>query len=141
MAAVGAVSWNRAAVVGMARSCGWLSMHVGLAWAWARSAELARRAAAALGAIPGVGVLTPIDAMATIVGLRIAGWPAADALEELGARVFAIAGLLPGLDAIRISVGAFNSEDEVSRFIDGVALLAAHTPATIPPRRTLSVLP
>lgn len=137
----GTDAWNRPSVVGMARSCGWLSMHVGLEWAWARSAELARRAAAALASIERVAVLSPLDELATIVTFRIAGWPAATALDELGARVFAIAGVVPALDAIRISLAAFNSEDEVGRFIDGVALLAGHTPASVPPRRTLNVLP
>jgi hypothetical protein len=37
-------------------------------------------------------------------------------------------------------VGFFNSDDELDRFIEGVALLAAHTPETVPPRRRLMIL-
>ena len=85
-------------------------------------------------------LLTPRDRMATLVSFRIAGWPAEAALEELAARTFAIARTLPLVDAIRISVGFWTTEDELERFLDGVRLLAAHTPETIPPRRTLAML-
>ena len=93
-----------------------------------------------LAAIAGVEVVTPRDAMATLITFRIAGWPPQAALDELGGRVFAIARTVPPVDALRISVGAFNSEDELERFAEAVELLAAHTPDTIPPRRTLTML-
>ena len=79
-------------------------------------------------------MLTPRDRMATLVTFRIAGWPADDAVRELGARVFAITRTVPPLDAIRISVGFFNTDDELERFAEAVELLAAHTPATLPPQ-------
>ena len=47
---------------------------------------------------------------------------------------------IPSLDALRISVGFFTSDAELERFFDGVALLAAHTPATLPPRGGLTIL-
>jgi selenocysteine lyase/cysteine desulfurase len=78
--------------------------------------------------------------MATLVTFRIAGWPAADALAELGARSFAIIRDLPALDALRASVGFWNTEEELERFARCVELVAAHTPESIPPRRTLAVL-
>ena len=78
--------------------------------------------------------------MGTLVTFRIAGWPASTALDELGARVFAIARTIDHLDALRISVGFFTSDAEVERFIGCVELLAAHTPETVPPRRTLTIL-
>ena len=124
----------------MARSIGWLSMFVGLDWVYARGAAMARSAADRLAAIPGVELLTPREQMATLVTFRIAGWPAEAALDELGARVFAIARTVPLVDALRISVGFFTSEDELDRFVDAVALLAAHTPETLPPRRRLTIL-
>jgi L-cysteine/cystine lyase len=132
--------FHRPSVVGMARSIGWLSMYVGLDWIHARGAALASRAADQLAAIPGVDVLTPRQRMATLVTFRIAGWPASTALDELGARVFAIARTIDHLDALRISVGFWATEPELDRFVDAVALLAAHTPDTIPARRTLSIL-
>ena len=133
-------NFHRPSIVGMARSIGWLSMFVGLDWVYARSAALARSAADRLAAIDGVELVTPREHMATLVTFRIKGWPAQAALDELGARVFAIARTVPLVDALRISVGFFTSEAELDRFIDAVALLAAHTPETVPPRRRLMIL-
>jgi L-cysteine/cystine lyase len=135
-----ASGYHRPSVVGMARSIGWLSMFVGLDYVWERGPATARLAARRLAAIQGVTVLTPSERMGTLVTFRIAGWPAQAALEELGARVFAIARTIASLDALRISVGFFTSEDELERVAGVVELLAAHTPETLPPRRRLAML-
>jgi len=133
-------NWHRPSVVGMARAIGWLTMYVGLEYIHRRGTALARRAADVLAAIPGVELLTPRGQMATLVTFRIAGWGPQAALDELGARVFAIARPIPRLDALRISVGFFTSDDELDRFIGAVRFLAGHTPETVPPRRTLPIL-
>jgi L-cysteine/cystine lyase len=133
-------NYHRPSIVGMARSIGWLSMLVGLDWVYARGTAMARLAADRLAAIDGVEVLTPRDRMATLVTFRISGWTAEAALDELGARVFAIARTVPLVDALRISVGFFTSEAELDRLLEVVVLLAAHTPETLPPRRRLTIL-
>jgi L-cysteine/cystine lyase len=133
-------NFHRPSIVGMARSIGWLSMFVGLDWVYQRGAAMARLAADRLAAIDGVELVTPREQMATLVTFRILGWNPQAALDELGARVFAIARTIPLVDALRISVGFFTSEAELDRFIDAVALLAAHTPETLPPRRRLTIL-
>ena len=133
-------NFHRPSIVGMARSIGWLSMFVGLEWVYTRGAAMARSAADRLAAIDGVELVTPREQMATLVTFRIAGWPAESALEELGARVYAIARTVPLIDALRISVGFFTSEAELERFLDAVELLAGHTPETLPPRRRLTIL-
>src|SRR5262249_3515187 len=132
--------FSSSSVVGFARSSGWLAMFVGLSWIFERGISLARGAHDALSAVPGVEVLTPAESMATLVTFRIAGWPAAEALEELGRRVFAIARPVSALDAIRISPGFFNTEAEIGRFCDAVGELAMHTPATLPRRPALTIL-
>jgi L-cysteine/cystine lyase len=131
---------HKPSVVGLARSCGWLSMYVGLPWIHARGTTLARAAADRLAGIPGVELLTPRDSMATLVTFRIAGWPAEVVLDELGSRVFAITRTIAPLDAIRISVGFFNTEPEIERFATAVELLAAHTPEGLPPKPRLTIL-
>jgi L-cysteine/cystine lyase len=127
-------------VLGFARSAAWLQMYVGLPWVHERIARLAGEAAAMLAEVPGVTVLTPRDRMAGLVAFRIKGWKAVTALKELEQRTLCIARTIPPLDAIRISVGFFNSEGELRRFRDGVALVAAHTPRTIPHRPKIEVL-
>ncbi len=130
----------RPGITGLARSCGWLSMYVGWPWIHARGAAMAASAVDRLTAIDGVEVLTPRDRMATLVTFRIAGWDAATALTELAGRTFAIARTIPPLDAIRLSVGFFISDDEIERVATCVELLAAHTPATLPQRPRLTII-
>jgi selenocysteine lyase/cysteine desulfurase len=78
--------------------------------------------------------------MATLVAFRIAGWNGQAALDELGARAFVIARTIPALDALRISVGFFTSEDELDRLVESVELLATHSPEGLPPRKRLAML-
>ncbi|HEY2887796.1 MAG TPA: hypothetical protein VGJ17_04220, partial [Candidatus Limnocylindrales bacterium] len=105
-----------------------------------RGPALARQTAERLAAIAGVTLVTPPEAMAGLVTFRIAGWPAAAILDELGARAFVIARVVEPLDAIRFSIGWFNTEEELDRVLRLVAELAAHTPESMPPRRTLTIL-
>lgn len=135
-----ATGFHRPSVIGLARSVGWLTMYVGLPWAMDRAVRLAAAGWARLAAIPGVEMVTPARHGGTLVTFRIGGWMAAQAVAELGPRVFAIIRDLPPINAVRISVGFWNTEEELERFAACVALLAAHTPATIPPRRTLTIL-
>jgi L-cysteine/cystine lyase len=132
--------FHRPSVVGLGRSIGWLSMFVGLPWVYERGLRLAAAMHDRLSAIDGVEVITPRDHMATLLAFRIAGWTPDEACRELGARVFAVTRTLPLVDALRISVGFYNSEEELDRFATAVELLAAHTPDTIPARRTLAML-
>jgi L-cysteine/cystine lyase len=110
-------------------------MYIGLEYIYRTGAARALAAARRLAAIPGVTVLTPVDRMATLVTFRIAGWTAQAALDELGARIFVIARTVTSLDALRISVGFFNSDEELERLASAVELLATNTPETLPPRR------
>ena len=130
----------RPGITGLARSCGWLSMYVGLPWIHARGQAMAQAAVDRLAAIDGVEVLTPRDRMATLVTFRIGGWDAATALAELAGRTFTIARTILPLDAIRISVGFFTTADEIERVATCVELLAAHTPETLPQRARLTII-
>ena len=131
---------HRPSVLGMARAIGWLTMYVGLDFVYRRGAEMAHRAADQLAGIEGVELLTPRDRMAGLISFRIAGWEPQAALDELQARTFAIARTLPAVNALRMSVGFWATEDEIDHFMDGVSLLASHTPETLPPRRTLTIV-
>lgn len=130
----------RRSALGLARSVGWLEMYVGLPWLHERMARLASALREELAAVPGVTLLTPAGSRSGIVSFRIAGWPAREAADELGARIFAILGAAPHEDVLRVSFGAFNSEEELTRLVNAVALLATHTPATLPRRTGLVVI-
>jgi L-cysteine/cystine lyase len=124
----------------MARSIGWLSMFVGLDFVQRRGPAMAAAAVDRLSGIPGVTVLTPRHAMGTLVTIRIAGWSAQAALDELGSRIFLIGRTIPSIDALRLSVGFFTTDDELDRVAEAVELLAGHTPETLPRRQSLAIL-
>jgi L-cysteine/cystine lyase len=134
------VGFHRPSVLGLARSIGWLSMYVGLEFVHRRGAAMAQRAAELVAGLDGVELLTPRDRMAGLISFRIRGWEPQQAMDELAARTFCIIRTLPLVNALRISVGFFTTEDELDTFLDGVRLLAGHTPESIPPRRTLTIV-
>jgi selenocysteine lyase/cysteine desulfurase len=126
-------------LVGLARGAGWLSMYVGLPWVLERGQRLTGHLAERLAAIDGVRLLTPDDRATTLV-FSIARWSADAALDELGRRVFLLASAAPGVDAVRVGIGFWNTEDELDRLADAVRLLAAHTPESLPRRPQLAML-
>lgn len=130
----------RTALIGLARSVGWLEMFVGLEWIYGRTAELAGRLHATLTTTPGVVVRPSPDTLAPIVSFRIDNWTSQEAVEELSRRVHALVAQKADLDAVVASVAWFNTEDELDRFASGVAELAAHTPETLPRRPSLVML-
>ncbi len=127
-------------IVGLARSAGWLSMFVGLPWAHERALRLAATAADRLARTPGVTLLTPPRRMASIVSFRVAGWTGEEVSAALARRVHAIVRSVPRLDAVRLSIGFFSTEDELRRVLDGVEEIAGHTPATLAARPAIEFL-
>jgi len=132
--------FHRPSIVGLARSIGWLTMFVGVEFVHRRGTAMAARAADLLAGVDGVKVLTPRDRMATLVTFQIDGWPSEDALEELQSRTFSILRRVALVDALRISVGFWTTDDELEQLLDGVRLLASHPPGSLPPRRTLPIV-
>ena len=130
---------GRTQILGLARSVGWLEMYVGLPWIYERTAALVAQLADGLEAINGVQVLTP-EARAATICFRLPAWETDQALDEIRRRAFAIIGATPNAKAIRASVAWFNTEEEIDRFVSAVSEIAAHTPDTLPRRKTLEVL-
>ena len=124
----------------MARSAGWLAMYVGLDWLTDRTHALARRLGGRLTVIEHVEVVTPLPPESGIVAFRLPRWDPDEAFDELGRRSFAILGRVGADGAIRASVGAWNTEAEIDRFTESVALIASHTSDTIPRRPMLTIL-
>jgi L-cysteine/cystine lyase len=142
--------FSRPALAGAARAAGWFSMQVGLPWATDRAQRLAAEFHAAVRDLPGVQMLAPAGGHATIVSLRVAGWKPEQLVEELTRRAFAITRRVPSLPAIdgrpgsaaalRTSWGFWNTEAEVARIAELIALFTAHTPETLPKRPTIEIL-
>ena len=78
------------------------------------------------------------------------GWEASQLVEEFSRRAFAITRRVPGVPATadrpasspaqRTSWGFWNTEAEVARIAELIALFATHTPETLPKRPTIEIL-
>lgn len=134
LGAAASAGLSRTAVLGLARSVGWLEMYVGLELVYRRTAALATRLRETLQEIPGVHVTNPAPAVLTLV---VDNWTVEDTVDELRRRVFAIVGLTPDGQSIRASVGWFNTESEIDTFVGAVREIAASTPDSIPRRLPL----
>ena len=132
--------FGRGQLLSLARSVGWLLMYVGLPWVVARTARLSKQLQAGLAAIDGVEVMAQIGAHAALLTFRVRGWDAEQTGDELSRSIFAITDTDRDADLVRVSVGAWNREDELTRFIERVAELAASTPATLPRKPSLTVI-
>ncbi len=99
-----------------------------------RTARLADELLASLSDIPGVQVTMPQPAVVTF---QVENWTVEDTVDELRRRVFAIVGLTPDGRSIRASVGWFNTESEIEKFVGAVREIAASTPDSIPRRLPL----
>ncbi|MCL6648639.1 MAG: aminotransferase class V-fold PLP-dependent enzyme [Chloroflexi bacterium] len=106
----------------------WLLDEVGLEWLFARAAWLAHRVAGQLRAIPGVEVSTPAE-MGTLICFRIGQGsqePYLQRLLDAGFRVRIVPEGQPGAPTyLRLSVGWWNSEEELGRTLEFIARLAA----------------
>jgi L-cysteine/cystine lyase len=131
---------HKPSIVGLARSAGWLIMFVGLPWAHARASRLGAAAAGRLASMQGVTLVSPPNRLGTLVTFRVAGWTGDEAAEVLGRRVHAIVRSIPRLDAVRLSVAFFTTEDELRRVLDGIEEIAAHSPGTLPARPAIEFL-
>jgi selenocysteine lyase/cysteine desulfurase len=132
--------FSRGALLGLARSVGWLLMYVELPWAVDRTVALAEQLYADLAGIDGVELIADADAHGAIAAFRIRDWDAESAADELSRSVFAIVEADAEADLIRASVGAWNRESELERFIGRVTELAEHTPVTLPRRPSLTII-
>jgi selenocysteine lyase/cysteine desulfurase len=124
----------RTAVLGLARSVGWIEMYVGLDFVYARTEKLVARLFESLQKLGGVNVEKRAPAVVTF---SVARWPIEDVIDELRRRVFAIVSLPADAQSVQASVGWFNTESEIDAFVGAVRDIAANTPDSIPRRLPL----
>src|SRR5205085_897033 len=82
----------RTAVLGLARSVGWIEMYVGLDFVYSRTKNLVAALAESLQILKGVRVERPHPAVVTFT---VEGWPIGDVVDELRRRGFAIVSVTP----------------------------------------------
>jgi selenocysteine lyase/cysteine desulfurase len=115
-------------------------MYVGLPWVVERTGQLAERLRGGLIAVDGVELEGDPAGRSALLAFRIPGWRADEAAAELSHRSHAIIDPEPDGDLLRVSVGAWNTEEELDRFVERVAELAGSTPETLPRRPSLTII-
>ena len=112
------------AVKAFATSLAWLNEEIGLEWIHRRIADLGRYCYRALESIPGVTMLTPSDQMAGLVHFTLEGMAPADLTSKLREQGILIRET-PSPAANRVSLGFYNTREEVDHLAEAVAKLRA----------------
>lgn len=119
-----ATTLNPATAVGFTASLCWLDQDVGWQWAFARIARLGRLCHSQLSAIQGVTVHTPLETMAGLVHFTVAGMKPSTVVRRLAAEDILIR-RVPDNDVARVSIGFYNTEEEIGRLAAALAGLAS----------------
>lgn len=112
-------STNIPALAGQEASISWLTCNVGLDWIFDRTSKLAEQARRELAAVPGVAVVNPAQAAGLII-FRLEGVEPQQLVAALADQGIIIR-TINELHSVRVSVGFFNTEDEVGRLVRAVA--------------------
>jgi L-cysteine/cystine lyase len=110
----------------------WLRDDVGLDWAYARIAQLGADFRRDLVAIDGVSVVTPANATAGLVNFTIAGLSPQEITAQLEERGYIIryVDYPPCTVSARVSIGWWNTEEEVAGLLAAIAGIAAEARVT-----------
>jgi L-cysteine/cystine lyase len=112
------------AVKALATSLTWLNEEIGLEWMYQRIATLGQYCYQALESVPGVTILTPREPMAGLVHFTLEGVAPADLTSKLREQGILIRET-PSPAANRVSLGFYNTQEEIDHLIEAVAGLRA----------------
>jgi L-cysteine/cystine lyase len=102
----------------------WVAGELGMPWVSSRIDEIARHTHAQLSTMPGVKVVTPVEALAGLIAFNVEGIDGATLTARLAAEhnvtIRFVNRYINNPDAARVSVGFFNTEEDIARFTDGI---------------------
>lgn len=119
-----AASLYTPAVKALATSLNWFIEDIGLEWLYQRIAALGQYGYRALGAVEGVTLHSPRDHMAGLIHFTVEGKAPADVTARLSERGIIIRDT-PHPAVNRVSLGFYNTEEEVDRLVGAIAGLRA----------------
>ena len=117
----------RPAVKAMCANLQWLSEELGWRWIHARIAALAERARRALLRIPEVEMVTPPGAGSGLVTFALRGYDPRRVVAELE-RSDVVVRNLHDPEALRVSTGFFNDDEDIARLVEGLRAITAMDP-------------
>jgi L-cysteine/cystine lyase len=112
-----------AALAGQCAALDWLEQTVGYPWLFKRISSLHAYAYHALQAVPGLTLLTPAAGISGIVAFSLAGRDSEDVIEQLREKHNIAIRAIPLNNALRISTGFYNTEEEIDILVEALAKL------------------
>jgi len=116
---------NVALLIGQAVATRWIGQDLGMDWVESRINQVAGYTHQRLSELPGVSVVTPREALAGLIAFNVDGITGPDLTkrlaEEHNVTIRFVTKYINNPDAARVSLGFFNTEEDVDRFIDGVS--------------------
>jgi L-cysteine/cystine lyase len=115
---------NIGLMVGQVTSTRWITDELGMDWVTTRVEELANHTHDRLSELPNVDVVTPKEAMGGLIAFNVAGITGPELTQRLAAEhnvtIRFVTKYINNPDAARVSLGFFNTEDDVDKFITGI---------------------
>lgn len=115
---------NVGQTVGQKVSTKWVTQDVGLDWIEDRIGKLAKQTHDKLSKLKGVEVVTPKEALSGLIAFTVEGIEPQDLntrlAEEHNVTIRYVTKYINNPDAARVSLGFYNNEDDVEKFIDGI---------------------
>ena len=122
----------RPAVKAMCANLEWLSEELGWSWIHARIAALAERARSALLEIPEVEMVTPSCAGSGLLTFALRGYDHSRVVAELEKSGIVVRNLHDP-DALRVSTGFYNNDEDIARLVEGLRAITAMDPEALAP--------
>jgi selenocysteine lyase/cysteine desulfurase len=136
---------HRPSLAGFAASLRWILDEVGVARAWRRSVHLAASCRRQLARVDGVEIVTPEALASPLVTCDLPGWSPAKLHSAALLLVERERIVCRSIDhppyGLRAAFGFFNTERDVSCFVEAVARLHADGPEIVPPAGWADRLP
>jgi L-cysteine/cystine lyase len=114
---------HTAALVGQGAALNWLESEVGYQWIFERIAHLHRYAYYQLKKIPGLTLLTPRAGASGLIAFKLEGKNDAEVVKHLSEVHTIYIRNIPSTNALRVSTGFYNTEEEIEALAQALAAL------------------
>jgi L-cysteine/cystine lyase len=116
--------WSMVLLAGQIAATNWIKDEVGLDWVYERIARLGGGAYDALAEMDGIEMVTPRENRAGLLAFTVAGMEPPDLTEKLAeshnVTIRNVTKYINNPDAVRVSVGFYNNEEDIERLLSGI---------------------
>jgi L-cysteine/cystine lyase len=116
--------WNLGVLAGQQAATSWIVNDLGMAWTTGRIQQLANHTYDELARLKGVSIVTPREALAGLIAFNVEGVDGPTLTERLATEhnvtIRYVTKCINNPDAARVSVGFYNTEEDIAKFTDGI---------------------